>query len=165
MKTVKATKKKSISEDVYEKLKQDHRKVEKIFKTLLDSDEEDVEVREENFRELKALLDAHTKAEEELFYPVTEEAETTRDLTLEAYEEHKIAKTLLAELDALNKDDEIWSAKIKVLSEAIKHHVKEEEQELFPKAKKVISKDEAIVLKEQVEEIEEEELEQHRIAS
>jgi hypothetical protein len=70
---------------------------------------------------------------------VLKEAEETHDITLEAYEEHNVVKTLLAELDVLPKDDETWEAKLTVLKENVEHHVEEEEGEMFKKARKVLS--------------------------
>jgi len=58
---------------------------------------------------------------------------------LEGYEEHAVVKQLLSELDELSKDDETWGAKLKVLQENVEHHVEEEEGEMFPSARKVLS--------------------------
>jgi hemerythrin superfamily protein len=142
-------------QSVYDKLKEDHREVEKLFKKILDTSEKDVEEREALFQELHTNLTAHAQAEEKIFYPVTQGEESTRSLTLEAYEEHKIAYTLLEELSELDKVSEVWMAKVKVLSEVVKHHVEEEENELFPKAKKVIEKDQSKAMAEQIEHEEE----------
>jgi len=92
---------------------------------------------------LKAELDVHAQIEETIFYPALKEADETHDIILEGYEEHKVVKTLLAELDALPKDQEEWGAKLKVLQENVEHHVEEEEGEMFTNARKVLSKDQA----------------------
>jgi hemerythrin-like domain-containing protein len=73
---------------------------------------------------------------------VLKKAEESRDITLEAFEEHRIVKQLLAELEASSKDDEQWTAKFTVLKENIEHHVEEEEGEMFTKARKVLSEEE-----------------------
>ena len=101
--------------------------------------ERGVKTREELFAQLKQELDVHSKIEEQILYPVLKEAEETHDITLEAYEEHNVVKTLLAELDELPKDDETWEAKLTVLKENVEHHVEEEEGEMFKKARKVLS--------------------------
>ncbi len=75
-----------------------------------------------------------------------EEADETRDITLEAFEEHKVVKTLLGELESLGKDKEEWTAKFTVLKENIEHHVEEEEGEMFPKARKVLGEEGAETL-------------------
>jgi hemerythrin superfamily protein len=149
-----ALKKKS-SMDVYKKLKEDHRKVEGLFEKILKTDESDEEKRTQLFQQIFEELEAHALAEEKIFYPKTEEAELTHDLTLEAHEEHALVKQLLRELKDMDNSSDVWSAKVKVLSELVKHHVKEEETELCPKSKKVFSKEEAIQAAEDIEQEEE----------
>jgi iron-sulfur cluster repair protein YtfE (RIC family) len=132
--------------DAFELLKKDHEKVSGIFEKLAPTTERGVKTREELFTQLKQELDIHSQIEEQILYPVLKEAEETRDITLEAFEEHNVVKTLLAELDELPKDDETWEAKLTVLKENVEHHVEEEEGEMFKKARKVLSS-------EQVEEM------------
>lgn len=125
--------------DAFELLKKDHEKVSGIFEKLEPTTERGVKTREELFAQLKQELDIHSQIEEQILYPVLKEAEETHDITLEAYEEHNVVKTLLAELEALPKDDETWEAKLTVLKENVEHHVEEEEGEMFKKARKVLS--------------------------
>ncbi|HEV7376271.1 MAG TPA: hemerythrin domain-containing protein [Pyrinomonadaceae bacterium] len=125
--------------DAFELLKKDHEKVSGIFEKLEPTTERGVKTREELFAQLKQELEIHTKIEEQILYPVLKEAEDTHDITLEAYEEHNVVKTLLTELEALPKDDETWEAKLTVLKENVEHHVEEEEGEMFKKARKVLS--------------------------
>jgi hemerythrin-like domain-containing protein len=80
-------------------------------------------------------LTVHTQIEEELFYPPARKATKDDDLLDEATVEHAGAKHLIAEIEAMKVGDDLYDAKIKVLSEYIKHHVKEEQTEIFPKAK------------------------------
>jgi hypothetical protein len=93
----------------------------------------------------------HTQIEETIFYPALEEREETHDLTLEAYEEHKMVKTLLAELSRARTADDEWQAQAKVLRENVEHHVDEEENELFDKADDVLSDEEIEALGQQME--------------
>ena len=123
-------------------LKEDHKKVAGILEKLDATTERGVKTREELFTQLKTELDIHTEIEETIFYPVLEEHDETRDITLEGIEEHRIVKELLAELDAMAKDDEVWTAKMTVLKENVEHHVKEEEGEMFPRARQALTKDE-----------------------
>ncbi len=123
-------------------LKNDHEKVAGILEKLEGTTERALKTREELFTQLKSELDVHTKIEETIFYPVLEKADESRDITLEAFEEHRIVKQLLAELEASAKDDEVWTAKFTVLKENIEHHVEEEEGEMFKKARKVLSEEE-----------------------
>jgi iron-sulfur cluster repair protein YtfE (RIC family) len=129
--------------DVFKLLKQDHAAVAELFKKLEETTERAVKTREKTFKELAKELTVHTKLEEEIFYPRLREEESLRELINEAYEEHHMADQLLEELAALATDDEQWEAKLTVLKEVIEHHVEEEEKELFPKAAKVVEKDEA----------------------
>jgi hemerythrin-like domain-containing protein len=133
-------------------LKSDHEKVAGILESIDETTERAAKGREELFARLKQELDVHTRIEEEIFYPALEDSEETRDVTLEAYEEHNLVKKLLAELEAAPKDTEEWTAKFTVLKENIEHHVEEEEGEMFKKAQKVLSKDEIETLGDRLQE-------------
>jgi len=80
-------------------------------------------------------LTVHAQIEEEIFYPQVKEALKDKELIPEATVEHATLKELIAQLEAAEPDDEMYDAKVKVLSEYVKHHVKEEQTEIFPKAK------------------------------
>jgi hemerythrin-like domain-containing protein len=127
-------------------LKADHKKVAGILEKLDSTTERGVKTREELFTQLKTELDVHTRIEETIFYPALEKADETRDITLEAFEEHRLVKQLLSELQSLGKNKEEWTAKFTVLKENIEHHVEEEEGEMFTKARKVLSKEDAETL-------------------
>jgi len=128
--------------DAFKLLKSDHEKVAGILEKLEGTTERALKTREELFTQLKTELDIHAGIEEKIFYPVLEKAEESRDITLEAFEEHRLVKQLLGELEAEVKDDEKWTAKFTVLKEQIEHHVEEEEGEMFKKARKVLSQEE-----------------------
>jgi hemerythrin superfamily protein len=134
--------------DAIQLLKDDHKKVEKIF-----SDMEGKENRQRLFPELDRELSVHAEIEEKVFYPATKEAEPTRDLVLESIEEHKQIKMVLADLEQTDKTTEEWGAALKVLKEDVMHHVGEEENELFPKVKKVLSKQQLEDLGTRMEEL------------
>ena len=89
------------------------------------------------FNKIALALKVHTQIEEEIFYS-EERGEVDDDLLDEAYVEHDGAKKLIAEIEGMKPSDEFYDAKVKVLGEYIKHHVKEEEQPsgLFSQAKK-----------------------------
>ncbi len=127
--------------DPFELLKKDHKKVSGLLKQLDKTEESDASTREELFDQLKNELETHTQIEETIFYPALEGPEETKDITLEAYEEHNVVKTLLQELQETSKDDETWGAKFSVLKENVEHHVEEEEGEMFNKAKKALDRD------------------------
>jgi hemerythrin superfamily protein len=106
-------------------LKADHRQVEGWFDEYeqLDDDREKLDL----FRKIALALKVHTQIEEEIFYPEVR-AEVEEDLMDEAYVEHQSAKQMIAEIEAMQPSDEFYDAKVKVLGEYVKHHVKEEEQ-------------------------------------
>jgi hemerythrin-like domain-containing protein len=82
-------------------------------------------------------LKIHTSIEDEIFYPAVREALPKQgDLLDEAEVEHDSAKQLIAQIEAGSPDDELWEAKVTVLGEYVKHHVKEEQNEMFPKVRK-----------------------------
>ena len=80
-------------------------------------------------------LKVHAQVEEEIFYPAVKEALKDKELVPEATVEHASLKALIAQVEGVQPDGEMFDAKIKVLSEYVKHHVKEEQNEIFPKAK------------------------------
>lgn len=133
-------------------LKTDHEKVAGILASIEETTERAAKGREELFTRLKQELDLHAKIEEEIFYPAIENADETRDVTLEAYEEHRLVKQLLSELESEPKDTEEWTAKFTVLKENIEHHVEEEEGEMFKKVRQVLSEEEIEALGNQLQE-------------
>ena len=80
-------------------------------------------------------LSVHAQIEEEIFYPALRAALKETDMLAEAEVEHAGAKDLIAQIEALSEPDEMYDAKVKVLGEYIDHHVKEERNEIFPKAR------------------------------
>lgn len=128
-----------------ELLKKDHRTVESLFKSYEKAKEQDEETRKaELFASIKQELDAHARVEEEVFYPAFDRAageEDDKELVLEAGEEHKQVKTLLAELAEMSPDDRSFDAKMKVLKDNVEHHVEEEEKEMFPKAQEELGRE------------------------
>lgn len=121
--------------DPFELLKHDHETVSKLFKRI---EAASGRVKLIRFRKLKTELELHTHIEEKIFYPALKNPEESRDITLEAYEEHKVVKDLLSQLDGARASDQ-WDAKFTVLKENVEHHVEEEEGELFSKAREVLS--------------------------
>ena len=81
-------------------------------------------------------LGVHAQVEEEIFYPAVKQALKDKELVPEATVEHASVKDLIAQVKDMEPDGEMFDAKIKVMSEFVKHHVKEEQNEMFPRAKK-----------------------------
>jgi hemerythrin-like domain-containing protein len=105
------------------------------------------------FPELDRELSVHAEIEEKIFYRATKEAEPTRDLVLESIEEHKQIKLVLADLEQTDMTTDVWGAALKVLEEDVMHHVGEEENELFPRVRKVLSKEQLQDLGARMEEL------------
>jgi hemerythrin superfamily protein len=126
--------------DAIELLKADHKEVKAMFKefeTLKKNDAGD-EAKAELVQRICTALTIHATIEEEIFYPAVREAIDDMDLMDEADVEHAGAKELIAQLENAQPGDDHYDAKVTVLGEMIDHHVKEEEGEMFPKAKKAI---------------------------
>jgi hemerythrin superfamily protein len=123
-------------QDAIALLKADHRKVEGLFE---DFEKASGEARKQKLAQQICLeLKIHTIIEEEIFYPACE-GKVEEDMLDEAYVEHDAAKVLIAQIEEATPSADFYDAKVKVLSEEIKHHVKEEEQRLeglFAQAKK-----------------------------
>jgi len=132
-------------------LKNDHDKVKKLLTELESTTERGVKTRSELFATIKRELTIHETIEEEIFYPALMETAKTRDITLEAYEEHHVVDLLMSELEDLPVDDESWGAKAKVMKENIEHHIDEEEGEMFTKTRQVFERDELDQLGERMQ--------------
>ena len=121
------------TQDATSLLKADHKLVEALF----------AEYKGTNSTAKKKLIVAqlckeltiHAQIEEEIFYPAVQQALKDHELVPEAIVEHQTLKDLIAEVEGVEPDGDMYDAKIQVLSEYVKHHVKEEESEMFPEAK------------------------------
>jgi hemerythrin superfamily protein len=130
---------KSSAQDVLKILIEDHKKVRKMFdqfEKMKEDESADDEAKQMLVESCCAELTVHAQVEEEIFYPAMREAIDDMDLLDEAEVEHASAKQLITELASMQPGDELYEAKFTVLGEYVKHHVEEEEKELFPKAKK-----------------------------
>jgi hemerythrin-like domain-containing protein len=129
--------------DAIAMLKADHAEVEKLFKRFEKLGPRAKKTKADIADKVITALSQHAVIEEQLLYPtVRERLPDEDDLVLEALEEHHVAKWLLSELDDLTPDDERFDAKFTVLAESVRHHVKEEEGELFPKLRREFTKGE-----------------------
>jgi len=117
-------------------LKEDHEKVKKAFKEFEKMDRSDKESCRELVERVCAELRVHTTLEEEIVYPALREAIEDEDIMNEAAVEHETAKMLIEQLENMEPDDPNYFATFTVLGEYVMHHVKEEEGEMFPQAKK-----------------------------
>ena len=127
------------STNALEILKRDHDAVDKLFAEYEDvKDGADDSEKENLVGQICDALTVHAQIEETIFYPAARRAlqeEESKDLLDEAAVEHQTLKDLIGRLEAAPTDDPLYDAGVKVLSEYVKHHVKEEENKLFPKCK------------------------------
>ncbi|MBW8815623.1 MAG: hemerythrin domain-containing protein [Caulobacterales bacterium] len=121
-------------DDAVSDLMADHRKVEHLFKQY-EKAKEDPAKKQQLFAQIALELKVHTTIEEEIFYPASREF-VEEDMVNEAVVEHQAAKDLIAQLEAMAPEDEMYDAKVKVLQEQIEHHVEEEESEYFPECRR-----------------------------
>jgi hemerythrin superfamily protein len=122
--------------DAIQLLKADHRQVEEWFEEFEKSRSDDK--KEKLAHRICTALTVHTQIEEEIFYPAYLEATGDDEMHDEAQVEHKGARNLIAEIEAGKPGENMWEAKVSVLSEMIKHHVHEEEMRdgMFARARK-----------------------------
>ena len=123
----------SAPNDAIALLKADHEAVSQLFAE--DEKTRSVPRKKALVAEVCTALSVHAQIEEEIFYPAVKAALKDKLLVPEATVEHACLKDLIAQLEGVEPDGEMYDAKVKVLSEYVKHHVKEEHTEMFPKAK------------------------------
>lgn len=123
--------------DAIAMLTADHKAVMDLFKQFEKArDSEDDETCAALVQEICSELTVHTTLEEEIFYPAVQDVIDDDDLMDEAEVEHASAKDLIAQLEEMEPGDPLYAAKVTVLCEYVKHHVGEEEGEMFKKARK-----------------------------
>ena len=124
--------------DAIKLLMDDHKQVKALFQKyskLIENHADDDE-RQSLAEQICLMLTVHATIEEEIFYPAARQAKVDSDLLDEAEVEHASAKDLIAQIRSMTPDDALYDAKVTVLGEYIDHHVKEEQNEMFPKCVK-----------------------------
>jgi hypothetical protein len=127
--------------DALELLTKDHAKVKGLLEELEGTDDSDTGGRERLYRQVRKEMETHEAIEEEIFYPALKEHPKARDIVLEGLEEHHVVDSLMGQLAEVPFDDETWGAKLSVMVENIEHHIEEEEEEMFDKARSVFDDD------------------------
>ena len=124
--------------DALKLLMEDHKEVKSLFQAYdkLVKAEADAAKKQAIAQQICTALTVHATVEEELLYPAAYDVLAEGDLVDEATVEHATAKDLIAQIEGMQPSDNLYDAKVKVLSEYIDHHVKEEEKEMFPKLRK-----------------------------
>ncbi len=129
---------------IYQILKAEHVELKRRLKEAEGTTARAVKTREALLKDICLSLRSHAYAEEVALYEPLRADPALHDLLLEAKEEHELADLELARLEALPVTDETWGAKMEVLRESIEHHVEEEEEDFFPKAKKTLDGEAAV---------------------
>ncbi len=115
-------------------LRADHKRVSGLFEDFEKA--RSAKKKKAIVAEICTELTVHTQLEEEIFYPAFKKALKDHELVPEAHVEHASVKDLIAQVEGVEPNGEMFDAKVKVMGEFVKHHVKEEETQMFPKAKK-----------------------------
>jgi hemerythrin superfamily protein len=140
--------------DAITSLRDDHKKVEKLFKEFeaLQKKGGDASRKRGVVDQIIGELSVHAAVEEQVFYPaVRKGVEEVGDTVLEGLEEHHIVKWTLSELDGMSGEEERFDAKVTVLMESVRHHVEEEEGEMFPKVRETLGRKALVELYETME--------------
>lgn len=136
-------------------LKEDHREVDELFERMEAASDRALKMKQKLFAQINEALSAHAAAEEQILYPRMRELRPLRHNSFEAVEEHRLVKQMLAEIGRLEVGDEQWNAKVKVLIDLVRHHVKEEEGEYFKILKAKLDKEELRQLGQRIQEFKE----------
>lgn len=119
---------------IYDRIKQDHDTV----RDLLEKAEKGGANARSVYEDLQRELWAHGKVEEAVFYQALSKAKNAKEETIEGLNEHHMINGLLDELNAMPAEGTAWTAKLQVLGELVRHHLDEEEEELFEEAEKAL---------------------------
>jgi hypothetical protein len=129
--------------DIIDLILEDHKPLKKLIKIMKDSDKHDLGERQDAFEEFAPLLVTHAKPEEQTMYVFMKDDEELREEGFEGDVEHGLADQMIEEIKRTD-DEDLWSARVKVLAELVEHHIEEEEDELLPDFKKHSEKEERI---------------------
>jgi hemerythrin-like domain-containing protein len=132
-------------------LKEDHATVKDLFKKFETAGDNAHKTKRQIVDRIIEELAVHSAIEEQVFYPAVRSAvEEAEDEVLESLEEHHIVKWTLSELEGMDPEDERFDAKVSVLIESVRHHIDEEEGEMFPKVRKAVGRRDLQELGEQM---------------
>jgi hemerythrin-like domain-containing protein len=144
----------SAKTDAISILKGDHQRVRQLLRRLENSTDKAAKQRKDLLSQIENEVKVHTTIEEEIFYPAFKEAvrsKSDQEIYFEAIEEHRVVDLVMPEIKSTDATSEQFGAKAKVLKDLIEHHAEEEETEMFPKARKVISQSELLEIGKQIQ--------------
>jgi hemerythrin superfamily protein len=136
--------------DAFEKLMQDHRIAEQCLAEIVATTCKETERREQLFKELRAMLEAHETFEEEVLYPEIDQFPSTRLVVAEAFDEHAEFDAILQEIAGIPADRDDWIDRILEFKELLQKHVRAEEETMFPPARLEVDKSRAEELGRQI---------------
>lgn len=134
--------------DIIKLILEDHKPLKELIEVMKDSEKSFLE-RSAAFEEFAPLLVTHAKPEEESLYTFMKDDEELREGGFEGDVEHALADQMIEEIKRTEDDEDLWSARVKVLAELVEHHIEEEESELLPDVKKHSSAEERASMGEQ----------------
>lgn len=143
-----------MSKNAIDLLIDDHDTIKKLFKELEATKEEETEKRESLLDTLENLIELHSEMEEQYLYPAFQKAAEDHDdaeMVFEAKEEHEVARLEMPRVKNTEPGTTQFEARVKVLRELLTHHIDEEESDMFPRAKKLLSKEELEEIGAQIE--------------
>lgn len=149
----KSSRTESTAKDPIVQLKADHQKMRGLLGELEETSEKATARREKLLATIEQELAIHTRIEEEVFYPAFRDAARKKDdakLYYEAVEEHHVVDLVLPEIKGADVASEEFAAKAKVLKDLVEHHAEEEESEMFPRARKLMDREELRQLGEEL---------------
>ncbi len=142
--------------DIFDLLTSDHEKVKKILEQMEQTSARAGKRREALLDHLNENLLPHLYAEEQFFYQILLDETPDKDIVYQALEEHRVAKAVLLDLEAVPSDDPRWLARCKVLKELVEHHIEEEEGTVFDLARDLMDQDGAIEVAKRFKELKKE---------
>jgi hemerythrin superfamily protein len=141
--------------DVYQILMQDHQLIQQIFSEIEQTEDSEVERREQLFQILQKILEDHAVVEENIFYPEIEKYPETKELVADAFDEHAEFDAILQEIFEMrtNKDD--WLQRISELKDVVQQHMRKEEEKIFQLARAKLDESRAEELGRQMRDLKE----------
>ena len=134
--------------DIYDYLKKDHEKVDNLFKQFEQT--ESLDYKKDLVEMIILELTVHSISEEETFYKLLRKSEKSKEEAEHGQEEHEEIQALMAKIKKIKTFNKAWEKQVLELKDLVHHHVKDEEGPMFRKAKKVLSEDEAYMIKEKM---------------
>lgn len=143
-----------MSQSAIELLKDDHQKVKDLLEQLTETTERAQKKRQDLLEKIEKELRVHTQIEEEIFYPAFRDSDGAEHKTMfyEAMEEHRaVEKLVVPDLKKTNPTSKEFAGRAKVLRELVEHHIKDEEDEMFPEAERSMTSEQLADLGEKME--------------